>query len=123
MPAIRTHELTFIVGADIARTLPAWREPSELLELAELAVAARAGTGASAVLEPTPLLAAAGGERGADRSGSSTCAAIEVSSSMVRERVARASRSTSWSESAVARLHRRARAVRRARSGAEPMAS
>ena len=47
MPAIRTLQLTFIVGADTARTLPAWREPAELLELADLAVAARAGDGAA----------------------------------------------------------------------------
>jgi nicotinate-nucleotide adenylyltransferase len=33
-------ELTFIVGADIARTLPAWREPAKVLELAHVAVGA-----------------------------------------------------------------------------------
>ncbi len=36
--------LTFILGADVARTLPAWREPRQLLALAELAVAVRSGT-------------------------------------------------------------------------------
>src|SRR5271166_2146145 len=36
-------QLTFIVGADTAGTLPAWREPAKLLGLAELAVAARDG--------------------------------------------------------------------------------
>jgi nicotinate-nucleotide adenylyltransferase len=35
-------QLTLIVGADVADTLSAWREPSELLALAELAVALRA---------------------------------------------------------------------------------
>jgi nicotinate-nucleotide adenylyltransferase len=44
-------ELTFIVGADIARTLPAWREPAKVLELADLAVAERRGTSAEEVLE------------------------------------------------------------------------
>jgi nicotinate-nucleotide adenylyltransferase len=37
-------ELTFIVGADTARTLPSWHEPQTVLELAELAVAARSGS-------------------------------------------------------------------------------
>lgn len=44
-------ELTFIVGADTASTLPAWREPARLLELANLAVAARAGTTRQEVLD------------------------------------------------------------------------
>ncbi|HEY7891304.1 MAG TPA: nicotinate (nicotinamide) nucleotide adenylyltransferase [Solirubrobacteraceae bacterium] len=42
----RSHpdaQLTFILGADIARTLRSWREPQDLLELAELAVAQRSG--------------------------------------------------------------------------------
>jgi len=34
-------ELTFLVGADVARTLSDWRQPRQLLELAELAVALR----------------------------------------------------------------------------------
>ena len=34
-------ELTFIVGADMAATLPEWREPEAILELASLAVAQR----------------------------------------------------------------------------------
>ena len=35
------NELTFIVGADMAKTLPSWREPRELLRLARVAVAER----------------------------------------------------------------------------------
>ena len=35
-------QLTLIVGADVAGTLSAWREPAELLAFAELAVALRA---------------------------------------------------------------------------------
>ena len=37
------QELTFIVGADMAHSLPAWREPQRILELARLAVAEREG--------------------------------------------------------------------------------
>ena len=34
-------ELTFIVGGDMAHSLPEWREPEAILALAELGVAAR----------------------------------------------------------------------------------
>jgi nicotinate-nucleotide adenylyltransferase len=37
-------ELTFIVGADTASTIPAWREPSGILQAARLAIAPRADT-------------------------------------------------------------------------------
>jgi nicotinate-nucleotide adenylyltransferase len=36
-------DVTFIVGGDMARTLPTWREPEAVLQLATLAVAERAG--------------------------------------------------------------------------------
>jgi nicotinate-nucleotide adenylyltransferase len=36
-------ELTFIVGGDMALSLPTWREPAAILELAELGVAEREG--------------------------------------------------------------------------------
>ncbi|MGZ4271361.1 MAG: nicotinate-nucleotide adenylyltransferase [Solirubrobacteraceae bacterium] len=39
------QELTFIVGGDMAHSLPAWREPVRILELARLAVAEREGIG------------------------------------------------------------------------------
>ena len=45
------HELTFIVGADMARSLPAWREPEAVLALASLAVAEREGVTREEVLE------------------------------------------------------------------------
>jgi nicotinate-nucleotide adenylyltransferase len=83
-------ELTFIVGADIARTLPSWREPRALLELADLAVAARTGAGRAEVLAAIAGL----GERDpapVERSGRVRfleLAPVEVSSSTVRERVA-----------------------------------
>jgi nicotinate-nucleotide adenylyltransferase len=73
-------ELTLIVGADIARTLPAWREPERLLELAGLAVAARSGSDRRSVLEP---LAALDGEA---RVRFLHSPVIDVSSSLARER-------------------------------------
>jgi nicotinate-nucleotide adenylyltransferase len=69
-------ELTFIVGADTARTLPSWREPAKLLELAHLAVATRAGSPRTQVLD---VLAA-------DSVSFLEMAPIEVSSSMARAR-------------------------------------
>jgi nicotinate-nucleotide adenylyltransferase len=52
-------QLTLVVGADTARTLPAWREPGELLGLADLAVAARAGsTGRREMLDIVTALTA-----------------------------------------------------------------
>jgi nicotinate-nucleotide adenylyltransferase len=86
-------ELTFIVGADTARTLPAWREPAELLELADLAVAAREGSGQRGVLDAVvPLLAPARPRAGNDTASAIRfldMPAIEISSSLVRERAAR----------------------------------
>jgi nicotinate-nucleotide adenylyltransferase len=88
-------ELTFIVGADIARTLPAWREPAKVLELARLAVAARAGSSPAQVLS---TVASVAGSPGAGAGAGGWAApevrflhmpVIEVSSSMVRERAAR----------------------------------
>jgi nicotinate-nucleotide adenylyltransferase len=37
------HDLTFIVGGDMAYSLPTWREPEAVLKLARLAVAERDG--------------------------------------------------------------------------------
>ena len=72
-------KLTFIVGADMARTLPAWREPRALVELADLAVAEREDTGREEVLRAlAPLGASAAFLK---------MPLIEVSSSQVRERV------------------------------------
>ncbi len=68
-------ELTLIMGADVASTLHSWREPAQLLALARVAVARRPGA-------PLPPLA-----DGA-RVSSLEMPALDVSSSMVRERVA-----------------------------------
>lgn len=43
--------LTLILGADMARTLPTWREPREIVRLAALAVAERDRSGQRAVLQ------------------------------------------------------------------------
>jgi nicotinate-nucleotide adenylyltransferase len=72
--------LTFIVGADMARTLPGWHEPEALLELASLAVAERQDAGREDVLLALIPLRA---EVAFLKMGM-----VEISSSMVRERVA-----------------------------------
>jgi nicotinate-nucleotide adenylyltransferase len=81
-------ELTFIVGADIARTLPSWREPANVLRAARLAVAERSGTSREQVLRTVAELQA---PTAAQTSGVVflKMPAVEVSSSMVRERAAR----------------------------------
>jgi nicotinate-nucleotide adenylyltransferase len=75
-------ELTLIVGADTARTLPSWREPHEVLGLARLAVAAREGTERQAVLD------ALGELDGAATAAFLTMAPVTVSSSHVRAKAA-----------------------------------
>ena len=82
-------ELTFIVGADIARTLPAWREPAKVLELAHLAVAERSGTSAEEVLETIATLRDASGLGGAGEVRFLRMPVLGVSSSAVRDRVSR----------------------------------
>jgi nicotinate-nucleotide adenylyltransferase len=89
-------ELTFIVGADIARTLPAWREPAKVLELARVAVGARTGASDQDVLETVASLSrspASGGVPRSEPGGGEVSflrmPIVEVSSSIVRERVAR----------------------------------
>ncbi|HEY5342699.1 MAG TPA: nicotinate-nucleotide adenylyltransferase [Solirubrobacteraceae bacterium] len=72
-------ELTFILGADMARTLPAWREPRALVELSRLAVAEREDTSRAEVLGALAPLSA--------RVRFLAMPTLDVSSSMVRERV------------------------------------
>jgi nicotinate-nucleotide adenylyltransferase len=72
-------ELTFVVGADMARTLPAWREPRALVELARLAVAEREDAGREDVLRALDPLGA--------RVTFLAMGMLDVSSSRVRERV------------------------------------
>jgi len=80
-------ELTFILGGDMAASLPSWREPEALLELATLAVAERGETRRG---EITARLA---GLRGADeRLRFFSMPRIDLSSTDIRARV-RAGRS------------------------------
>ena len=78
-------ELTFIVGADTARTLPGWHEPQRVLELAELAVAARAG---SDRVHVTDALERAAGSGPRPRVRFLEMAPIEASSSSARSLIA-----------------------------------
>jgi nicotinate-nucleotide adenylyltransferase len=88
-------ELTFIVGADIARTLPEWREPAEILQLARLAVAARGGCSPEDVLETVASVShadggpRAGGDRATPEVRFLALPVMDVSSSAIRGRVAR----------------------------------
>jgi nicotinate-nucleotide adenylyltransferase len=84
-------QLTLIVGADVAGTLGSWHEPARLLQLAHLAVAGRPGAPRASVLE---ALAGLGVAPAQDTAGSQRVSflempAIEISSSLVRQRVAR----------------------------------
>src|ERR687888_808570 len=74
--------LIFIVGGDMARSLPRWREPERILELATLAAAERAGAGREEIAETVAQV------RWGDRVRFFEMPRIDVSSSMVRERVA-----------------------------------
>jgi nicotinate-nucleotide adenylyltransferase len=74
-------ELTFIVGGDMAATLLEWREPEAILGLATLAVAEREG------VEREVLRAGLARLEGSDRVTFIDLPRVDVSSSMVRERV------------------------------------
>ncbi|MGH2852874.1 MAG: nicotinate (nicotinamide) nucleotide adenylyltransferase [Solirubrobacteraceae bacterium] len=92
-------EVTFIMGADVARTLPAWHEAGELPALARFAVALRAG--GPRIIEAEEVrraLAAAPPEPEARLTGAEpfgrrirmeflNMPTIDVSSSLVRDRV------------------------------------
>ncbi|HVS29782.1 MAG TPA: nicotinate-nucleotide adenylyltransferase [Solirubrobacteraceae bacterium] len=75
-------ELTLIAGGDVARSLPRWRDPGRILELARLAIAERAGARREQIVaELEPL-------GGHDRVTFLDMPAVDVSSSEVRRRVA-----------------------------------
>jgi nicotinate-nucleotide adenylyltransferase len=77
------HDLTFIVGGDMARSLPNWRDPETILELAELGVAGRDGVSRS------EIEAAVAGLRGApQRLRFFEMPRIDVSSTEIRRRAA-----------------------------------
>jgi nicotinate-nucleotide adenylyltransferase len=79
---VREHELTFIVGGDMAHSVPAWREPEAILELARLAVAERQELRREDIahrLEPL---------HSGDRVVFFDMPRIDISSSAIRERIA-----------------------------------
>jgi nicotinate-nucleotide adenylyltransferase len=77
------HDLTFVVGGDMAYSLPTWREPEAVLELAELGVAEREGVRRADIVERLePLSGALGRVRFFEMPR------IDVSSSFLRRQVA-----------------------------------
>ena len=80
--AAREDELVVILGGDQAAELPRWREPAAVLSLASVAVTTRGGVGPANVrarLETLP---------GSDRAVFFSMPRIDVSSTLVRRRVA-----------------------------------
>jgi nicotinate-nucleotide adenylyltransferase len=75
------HQLTFIVGADMARSLRSWRDPEAVLSLARLAVAERDGVTREEILTGLEGLPGA-----PERVGFFDMPRFDVSSSMIRER-------------------------------------
>jgi nicotinate-nucleotide adenylyltransferase len=76
------HDLTFIVGGDMAQSLPAWREPEAILRLARLAVAEREGVRREDIARRLDPL------HDGDRVVFFDMPRIDVSSSSIRRRVA-----------------------------------
>ena len=78
-------ELTFIVGGDMAASLPSWRDPGRVLSLAGFAVAERAGEGAGReeILDALDTFPGA-----AERLEFFTMPRIDISSTEIRRRVA-----------------------------------
>lgn len=74
-------ELTLILGSDMARTLPSWREPREILKLARLAVAEREDTSRGEVLDALAPL------DGAARVAFVDMPRLDISSSLVRKQL------------------------------------
>jgi nicotinate-nucleotide adenylyltransferase len=77
-------QLTFIVGGDMAASLPSWREPRAILELCTIGAAARDGVGREEVLDrlDRELPGAS------DRIRFFDMPRIDVSSTLIRRRVA-----------------------------------
>jgi nicotinate-nucleotide adenylyltransferase len=76
-------ELTFIVGGDMAHSLPAWHEPEEVLALARLAVAEREGVRRADIAERLAPLQGA-----AERVDFFDMPRLDISSSLLRRRAA-----------------------------------
>lgn len=80
--SVAGDELFFIMGGDEARALPDWKEPEDVLRLATVAVAERE------LARKEEVSAAIAGLAGSERVTFFSMPAVEVSSTMVRERVA-----------------------------------
>jgi nicotinate-nucleotide adenylyltransferase len=76
------HALTFIVGGDMAYSLPSWREPEAVLGLARLAVAERDGLRREDIAQRLEPL------HSGDRVAFFDMPRIDLSSSAIRARVA-----------------------------------
>ncbi|HEV2814527.1 MAG TPA: hypothetical protein VGW10_14825, partial [Solirubrobacteraceae bacterium] len=74
-------DLTFIVGGDMAHSLPAWREPEAVLPLATLAVAEREGVARRDITERLAPLAPP------DRIRFFDMPRLDISSTDIRRRV------------------------------------
>ncbi|HEX8085604.1 MAG TPA: nicotinate-nucleotide adenylyltransferase [Solirubrobacteraceae bacterium] len=74
-------DLTFIVGGDMAHSLPTWREPEAVLQLATLAVAEREGAARTDIAERLSGLA------GPDRIRFFDMPRLDISSTDIRNRV------------------------------------
>jgi nicotinate-nucleotide adenylyltransferase len=74
-------DLTFIVGGDMAFSLPTWREPEAILELAELGVAEREGVRRADIIERLSDLSV-------DRVRFFDMPRLDISSSLIRRHVA-----------------------------------
>jgi nicotinate-nucleotide adenylyltransferase len=79
------HELIFIVGGDMAVSLPTWKDPRAVLELAKLAIAERSGALRRDVIE---RLTAEYGEDVTERLNFFDMPRMDISSSEIRRRVA-----------------------------------
>ena len=77
------HELTFIVGGDMAYSLPTWRDPEGVLALARIAVAEREGVRRADISARLAGLAGA-----SDRVCFFDMPRIDISSSLIRARAA-----------------------------------
>jgi nicotinate-nucleotide adenylyltransferase len=77
-----SDDFCFILGADEATALGRWHEPAELLKLATLGVAEREGVGEAQVLATVRAVG------DPDRVAFFSMPRVDVSSSLVRERVA-----------------------------------
>ena len=76
-------DLTFIVGGDMAHSLPTWREPAEVVRLARLGVAEREGLARADILERLAEVPGA-----PERVDFFDLPRVDVSSSLIRRRVA-----------------------------------